>query len=89
MAGWGGHLFREKHAWWVWGPWIASIAGGLSGAFIYDLALFTGGESPVNYPRRRRKRAMLLKEKKWRHRLGIWRRKNVEDVEKAVKEMER
>ncbi|KAG2411663.1 hypothetical protein HFD88_009219 [Aspergillus terreus] len=89
MAGWGGHLFREKHAWWVWGPWIASIAGGLAGAFIYDLALFTGGESPVNYPRRRRKRAMLLKEKKWRHRLGIWRRKNVEDVEKAVKEMER
>lgn len=87
MAGWGGHLFREKHAWWVWGPWVAGITGGLFGAFIYDLTMFTGGESPINYPPRRRKRALLMKEKTWRERLGIGRHK-VGDLEKAARDNE-
>lgn len=62
MAGWGGHLFREQHAWWVWGPWVADIFGGLFGALVYDLVIFTGSESPVNYSPRRLKRAVLVKE---------------------------
>ncbi|KAH1731724.1 hypothetical protein KXX40_008449 [Aspergillus fumigatus] len=63
MAGWEGEVFREKHVWWIWGPWAADITGGLFGTFIYDLAIFTGAEGPIDYPRRRRKRALLIKEK--------------------------
>ncbi|KAJ5905412.1 uncharacterized protein N7473_002328 [Penicillium subrubescens] len=42
MAGWGGQLFRETHAWWVWGPWCADISGALFGALVYDALIFTG-----------------------------------------------
>ncbi|EAW09088.1 putative aquaglyceroporin [Aspergillus clavatus NRRL 1] len=87
MAGWGGHLFREQHAWWIWGPWAADIAGGLCGGFLYDLVIFTGGESPINYPRRRRKRAWLIKQKNLRSRLHLGRRK-IGDIERAVHEVE-
>ncbi|RAL08286.1 putative aquaglyceroporin [Aspergillus homomorphus CBS 101889] len=85
MAGWGGQVFMEKNVWWVWGPWIADIFGGLFGAMVYDLAIFTGGESPVNYPPRRRKRALLIKEKNLRDKLHIGRHK-IKDLEKAVEE---
>ncbi|RDK40302.1 aquaporin [Aspergillus phoenicis ATCC 13157] len=85
MAGWGGHLFKEYHAWWIWGPWVADIFGGLFGAFIYDLVVFTGGESPINYPPRRRKRALLIKEKNLRSKLRFGRRK-IGDIERAVEE---
>ncbi|PWY86766.1 putative aquaglyceroporin [Aspergillus heteromorphus CBS 117.55] len=85
MAGWGGHLFKEYHAWWVWGPWVADISGGLCGAFIYDLTIFTGGESPINYPPRRRKRAFLIKEKNLRSKFRLGRRK-IGDLERAVDE---
>lgn len=67
MAGYGGHLFKERHAWWVWGPWVATVAGGLFGAFTYDLLIFTGGESPVNYPASRRKRALLIRKLKFQN----------------------
>lgn len=83
MAGWGGHLFREHHAWWVWGPWMAGIFGMLFGAFIYDLVIFTGGESPINYPPRRRKRGLLVKEINLRRKLGLGRGK-VGDLEKTA-----
>ncbi|PKY03256.1 aquaporin [Aspergillus campestris IBT 28561] len=83
MAGWGGHLFREYHAWWVWGPWVADIFGMLFGAFIYDLMIFTGGESPINYPPRRRKRGLLVKEINLRRTLGLGRDK-VGDLENAA-----
>ncbi|OOF93913.1 hypothetical protein ASPCADRAFT_516877 [Aspergillus carbonarius ITEM 5010] len=85
MAGWGGHLFTEYHAWWIWGPWVADIFGGLFGAFVYDLVVFTGGESPINYSPRRRKRALLIKEKNLRSKLRIGRRK-IGDLERAVEE---
>ncbi|RHZ56790.1 hypothetical protein CDV55_102218 [Aspergillus turcosus] len=87
MAGWGGQLFRENHAWWIWGPWAADITGGLCGTFIYDLAIFTGSESPINYPRRRRKRALLIKEKNLMRKFRFGRRK-IRDVERAVQEVE-
>ncbi|PYI09221.1 aquaporin [Aspergillus sclerotiicarbonarius CBS 121057] len=85
MAGWGGHLFTDYHAWWIWGPWVADIFGGLFGAFMYDLVVFTGGESPVNYPPRRRKRALLIKEKNLRSKLRLGRRK-IGDLERALEE---
>ncbi|PSS02396.1 aquaporin-like protein [Coniella lustricola] len=52
-------------AYWFWGAWCGPIAGALFGAFLYDGAIFVGGESPVNYPRKRIKRAMRKKKAKW------------------------
>ncbi|KAJ5798843.1 Major intrinsic protein [Penicillium pulvis] len=85
MAGWGGNLFRESHAWWIWGPWCADISGALFGALIYDMAIFTGGESPINYPRRRRKRAVQVRAVNLRKKLGMKRKKD-EDIESASAE---
>lgn len=56
-------------SYWLWGPWCAPIAGALLGAFLYDASIFVGGESPVNYPRRRIKRALKKKGSKWSQRL--------------------
>lgn len=87
MAGWGGHVFRDHDAWWIWGPWAAVITGGLCGGFVYDSLIFTGGESPINYPPRRRKRAVLIKEKNLRQKLRFRKRK-VPDLERAVQKVE-
>ncbi|KAJ5180252.1 hypothetical protein N7492_003462 [Penicillium capsulatum] len=88
MAGWGGHLFRDMHAWWIWGPWCADISGALFGALIYDMAIFTGGESPVNYPPRRRKRALRVRGANLRKKLGLGRKK-VKDLEKSTESSRR
>ncbi|KAJ5427201.1 hypothetical protein N7465_002271 [Penicillium sp. CMV-2018d] len=87
MAGWGGHLFREYHAWWIWGPWVADITGALFGALIYDMAIFTGGESPVNYPPRRRKRAYRVRALNLRKKLRIGKRK-LPDLEHSIADTE-
>lgn len=87
MAGWGGHLFRERNAWWVWGTWIADIFGGLFGGFLYDLIIFTGGESPINYPPRRRKRAFLLKERNARKRTRFG-QDRIPDLESTAQDLE-
>ncbi|KAJ5143695.1 uncharacterized protein N7515_002482 [Penicillium bovifimosum] len=87
MAGWGGQLFRETHAWWVWGPWMADISGALFGAFVYDMAIFTGGESPVNYPPRRRKRAYRVRMLNLRKKLRFGKHK-IGDLERSVDETE-
>ncbi|KAF3004525.1 hypothetical protein E8E15_001154 [Penicillium rubens] len=88
MAGWGGNVFKEYRAWWIWGPWVADITGALFGAMIYDLAIFTGGESPVNYPPRRRKRAYRMRALNIRKKLRIGKRK-VPDLERSVADTER
>lgn len=41
--------FNARSAWWVWGPCCATITGALLGALVYDICIFKGGESPVNY----------------------------------------
>lgn len=69
------------------GSWAAVITGGLCGGFIYDSLIFTGGESPVNYPPRRRKRAALIKEKNIRRKLRF-RKGKIQDLEKAVQRTE-
>jgi len=69
MTGEGGHVFTDRYGWWFWGPWLATISGAIFGAAVYDLFVFAGGESPINYPRKRRKRAQLKKSAKWRRRL--------------------
>jgi len=56
-VGYSGQVFTIRDGWWAYGSWGATISGSLVGAFFYDVAIFVGGESPVNYPRSRRKRA--------------------------------
>jgi aquaglyceroporin related protein len=46
---WVGYHDAFKTGYWAYGPWGASLGGALFGAFIYDLFVFVGGESPVNY----------------------------------------
>ncbi|KAL4932949.1 MIP/aquaporin family protein [Aspergillus undulatus] len=67
--GYGGDLFLNPY--WFYGPWAGSFCGAFIGAFLYDFFIFTGGESPVNYPWERTERAMRRKKMKWRRRLGL------------------
>jgi len=79
-----------KGNWWLWGPWLACIPGGLVGAAMYDICIFEGGESPVNYPRKRVWRAGHKAKKKWAKRLGrpfkgrLGRKKGQEQVEQKA-----
>lgn len=75
MAGYGGYTFTSRNGWWFWGGWVAIISGSLTGACLYDVFIFIGGMSLINYAPRRRHRAKLKKESKWRKRLGIGKRK--------------
>lgn len=87
MAGYGGHLFTDQHAWWIWGPWVADIFGGLFGAFMYDMFIFTGGESPVNYPPGRIRRALHINSVKlWKRLARAEPQKNSRDIEADVEE---
>lgn len=79
--GYGGWVDLFKNGYWFYGPWLGSIFGALFGAFLYDSAIFVGGESPVNYDRAKVRRA----GRKWKKR--VMRRggepKVAEDNEKA------
>lgn len=65
MVGYGKVTFTAWNGWWFWG------CGSLARACWYDIFIFIAGESPINYPRRRRKRVKLKKESKWKRWLGI------------------
>ena len=76
IVGYGEQVFSVADAWWIWGPWGATVSGALGGGLLYDLAIFVGGESPVNYPRaRRRKVKERVKENSkrrwWSFRRGL------------------
>lgn len=49
MVGYGKVVWTDNHFWWLYGPIAGCFTGGLLGAFLYDLAIFTGEESPINY----------------------------------------
>ncbi|EXJ93849.1 hypothetical protein A1O1_02242 [Capronia coronata CBS 617.96] len=49
-AGFGTEVFTLHSWWWIWGPWVGTLTGGIMGATLYDAFIFSGGESPVNYP---------------------------------------
>lgn len=64
-SGFGRHMSLFADGYWFKVVWLGSYSGTLLGGFIYDAAIFVGGESPVNYPTQRIKRAA----KKWRKRM--------------------
>lgn len=51
MVGYGKELWTHNSYWWIYGPQVGCFTGGLVGALLYDLAIFTGEESPINYTR--------------------------------------
>lgn len=59
------------NAYWFYGPWVGAISGAFGGGFLYDFFIFTGGESPVNYPLERSQRALRKSRMKWRKRLHL------------------
>lgn len=50
--------------------WCAPICGAILGGFLYDSMIFVGGESPVNYPIERIRRAARKWRMRWRARFG-------------------
>lgn len=69
-VGYGRDVFTVENAWWAYGAWGATITGALGGGFLYDAAIFVGGESPINYPRVRREKGGS-RVKRW---LRPWKR---------------
>lgn len=67
VLGYSNDLFWNPY--WFYGPWVGAISGAFMGGFLYDFMIFTGGESPVNYPLERTQRAMRKSRLKWRRRL--------------------
>lgn len=61
-----GAVFTQRGCYWIWGTWVASLTGSLSGAAVYDGLIFTGGESPLNYvePGRRVKQRLMNRMKR-------------------------
>ena len=43
-------VYNFRNQFWLWCIVCGPIAGGLTGALLYDLFIFTGGESWVNRP---------------------------------------
>lgn len=81
-AGFGTEVFTLHDWWWIWGPWVGTISGGIMGAFLYDAFIFNGGESPLNYPTGRlRGRVHLWREARGKSKTG---RGNVDDVRKHI-----
>lgn len=70
--GYPNDLFLNPY--WFYGPWVGATGGAFLGAFLYDFMIFTGGESPVNYPLERTQRAMRKSRMKWRSRLRLAKR---------------
>ena len=46
-VGYGTETFSS--GWWAYGPIAAGLTGALTGAFVYDVFIFVGNESPLNY----------------------------------------
>ncbi|KAF2213963.1 hypothetical protein CERZMDRAFT_110945 [Cercospora zeae-maydis SCOH1-5] len=70
--GYGAKLFTNPY--WVYGPGVATICGAMTGAALYDIAIFTGGESPINYPWTRTKRSWRKGKAKWKRRARLQRK---------------
>ena len=60
--GYGKEVFTAGYGWWIWGAWVATISGALTGGLIYDAFVFVGSESPVNYALRKKRRRKIQEE---------------------------
>lgn len=67
--GYGKTLFTNPY--WFYGPFCGAISGGCVGGALYDIMIFTGGESPINYPWTRTKRAAHKSKRRWLWRLRM------------------
>ncbi|GAA5901441.1 hypothetical protein JCM8208_001804 [Rhodotorula glutinis] len=47
--GYGKKLWYHDHWWWLIGPILGPLVGSIAGALAYDLCIFTGPGSPVNF----------------------------------------
>ena len=74
-VGYGRELLNNGY--WVYGPWVATICGAIVGGGFYDVAIFVGGESPINYPKKRMWRAGHKFKKRMKKRL---RREEIPDT---------
>jgi aquaglyceroporin related protein len=81
VLGWGNHNTLFADGYWFRVAWLGPLAGAILGGFLYDTAIFVGGESPVNYPTRRIRRAARKWRKRWRARIRRTRKtvKNIKD----------
>ncbi|BGP13137.1 hypothetical protein JCM10213v2_001056 [Rhodosporidiobolus nylandii] len=48
-VGYGRELWTHDGAWWISGAICGPLVGAVAGAFAYDLCIFTGPGSPLNY----------------------------------------
>ena len=62
IVGYGSQMWGR--GWWA-EAWTAAVCGGLFGCLVYDLAIFEGSESPVKYPRKKRRLAAKGTKGKW------------------------
>jgi aquaglyceroporin related protein len=76
--GFSSELFTNPY--WFYGPWVGTLLGSFLGAFLYDFFIFTGGESPVNYPLDRTQRALHKSRMKWQRRLRLTPKEEEEKV---------
>lgn len=74
VMGYSNDLFLNPY--WFYGPWVGALSGAFMGGFLYDFFIFTGGESPVNYPLERTQRAIRKSGMRWRQRLHLGKREN-------------
>jgi aquaglyceroporin related protein len=61
-TGYGSPMWAKS--WWA-EAWVASIVGGLVGCLIYDIAIYEGEESPVNYSMAKRKESRRGNKRMW------------------------
>lgn len=52
LVGYGSDVWTHDGWYWLWNPWLSSIAGGAAGAAMYDAFLYTGQDSPFNRPKK-------------------------------------
>lgn len=67
--GYGKQLFTNPF--WFYGPWAGTLCGAMVGGALYDICIFTGGESPINYPWTRTKRSWKKGKAKWARRMQV------------------
>jgi aquaglyceroporin related protein len=80
-AGYGPSIFTAANCWYIWGACGATITGAIVGGAAYDIFIFVGGESPINYPPKRRKRSWAKKKARVLRRFGGGRTTLMGDLE--------